>query len=97
MRPELCDAIRSQRLVHFFYRGGFRTVEPHCYGISTAGNEVLRAYQVEGHSESGKPIGWKLFRVSEMSSLTIMSEQFAGPRPGYNPEDSAMQTIFCRL
>jgi len=97
MRPELCDAIHSQQLVFFYYRGGFRAVEPHCYGISTAGNEVLRAYQVEGYSESGEPIGWKLFRVSEISSLTIMAEQFVGPRPEYNPDDSAMQTIFCCL
>lgn len=93
----LCSAIRSRELVRFYYNGGIRTVEPHCYGLSAAGPEPLRGYQIGGYSETGEPIGWKLFQVSKMSSLSVMDERFTGPRPSYNPDDSAMEVIFCQL
>ena len=89
MNPEICEAIKLKRIIRFNYSGGLRTVEPFCHGVSTAGNEVLRGYQTSGDSESGDPVGWKLFRVSEISNLTITNELFSGTRPGYNPNDSA--------
>ena len=97
MNPMLCSAIHSKKVIRFYYNGGFRTVEPLCYGVSTAGNEVLRGYQTGGYSESGNPIGWKLFRVSEISLLIITDEHFDGIRPGYNPNDSAMAIIYCHI
>ena len=97
MNPAICEAIQARRVVRFYYGGGHRVVEPHCYGMSTAGHEVLRGYQTSGYSESGESVGWKLFRVSEISGLEVTRETFAGARPGYNPNDSAMATIFCRL
>jgi predicted DNA-binding transcriptional regulator YafY len=93
----ICSAIESKKVIRFYYKGGFRRVEPFCYGVSTTGNEVLRAYQTGGYSESGNPIGWKLFRVSEISNLTLTDEHFDGVRPGYNPDDSAMTTIYCHV
>jgi len=97
MNQMICSAIQSRQVIRFYYNGGFRTVEPFCYGVSTAGNEVLRAYQTGGYSESGNPVGWKLFRVSEISSLTTTGEKFFGIRPDYNPQDSAMTTIYCHV
>lgn len=97
MNPAICEAIQARRVVRFYYGGGLRVVEPHCYGVSTAGHEVVRAYQISGYSQSGESVGWKLFRVSEISGLEVSGEAFAGARPGYNPNDSAMATIFCRL
>ena len=97
MNRTICEAINSRQVIRFNYKGGLRTVEPFCHGISTAGNEVLRGYQTSGYSESGDPVGWKLFRVSEISNLTITDELFSGTRPGYNPNDSAMATIHCHV
>ena len=97
MNPKICSAIRSRRIIRFYYDGGFRTVEPYCYGISTAGNEVLRGYQLGGYSRSGKPTDWKLFRVSEIQSLTITHRHFTGHRPEYDPNDSMMTRIFCHV
>lgn len=94
---QVCRAIQSQRVVRFSYDGGSRTVEPFCHGTSTAGNEVLRGYQTGGYSSSGEPVGWKLFEMAKLSSLTITDTQFSGRRPGYNPNDSAMQTIHCHV
>lgn len=95
MNQTICSAIRSRQVIRFYYNGGFRIAEPFCYGISKAGHELLRAYQTGGYSESGEPVGWKLFRVSQISSLTLTDQRFAGARPDYNPRDPAMETIFC--
>ena len=51
MNDEICAAIGSKQLLHLDYGGGSRTVEPYVYGVSTAGNEVLRAFQTGGHSQ----------------------------------------------
>jgi hypothetical protein len=98
MNTTICSAIDSKRIIRFYYDGGLRIVEPFCYGLSKKDSkELLRGYQVSGYSKSGDTVGWKLFRVSEMSSLTMIDEQFSGVRPGYNPNDSAMTTIYAHI
>lgn len=97
MNTMICSAINSKKVIRFDYNGGFRTVEPFCHGLSTAGNEVLRGYQTGGYSESGDSVGWKLFQVSKISSMTITNDYFDVKRPGYNPNDSAMTTIYCNV
>lgn len=96
MNSKICDAIQDQKLIEFYYEGGERIVEPHCYGLTTAGNEGLRAYQVDGYSSSGK-MGWKMFDLSKASSLNILDETFDSPRPGYRKSDRGMQEIYCEL
>jgi predicted DNA-binding transcriptional regulator YafY len=91
----VCQAIRERRVVSFHYDGGQRLVEPFCHGISTAGHEVLRGYQTGGYSSSGRLPAWRLFRLDEVSELTITSSIFDGTRPGYNSRDSAMTQVFC--
>lgn len=95
MNQDICSAIKSRRVLHFYYGGGYRRAEPFCYGVSRANNEVLRAYQVGGYSGSGNAVGWKLFEVGEMSNIEITDEQFNGARSGYNPNDLHMKQIYC--
>lgn len=97
MNTTICDAIQRRAVIQFYYGGGTRTVEPHCHGTSTAGNEVLRGYQTGGYSESGKPVEWKLFDVSEISSLSITNQIFTQNRPLYNSNDKAMRAVHCRV
>jgi hypothetical protein len=97
MNTAICDAIRRRAVIEFYYDGGMRTVEPHCHGTSTSGNEVLRGYQTGGYSESGKPVEWKLFDVSKMSALTITNQTFAQNRPSYNPNDKQMSVVHCHV
>jgi len=97
MQSVLCNAINSHLVLTFYYNGAHRKVEPFCYGRSSAGKDVLRGYQTSGDSESGNPLGWRLFDVSKISSMTVTEENFAGTRPGYNPNDSAMVQIYCRV
>lgn len=98
MRASICSAINGKQIIQFYYNGGSRLVEPFCLGVhKDTGNEVLRGYQVGGYSESGEPVGWKLFRVAEISSLVVIGKHFSGVRGGYNPNDSVMQTIYCHV
>lgn len=96
MNTQICDAIRNKNLIEFYYNGGNRTVEPHCHGVTTAGNEGLRAYQVDGFSESGK-MGWKMFDLGNASNIHILDEIFDGPRTGYKKGDRGMSQIYCEL
>ena len=91
------EAIQRRRVVKLFYGGGHRLVEPHCYGLSRDGKELLRAYQISGYSQSGQTQGWKLFRMDRASDISITDLYFQGPRPLYNPQDRAMAHIHCSL
>jgi hypothetical protein len=97
MNTNICSAIRSREVIRFHYDGGIRVVEPHCHGISLAGNEVLRGYQSGGYSQSGRPAAWKLFEVAKISSLQLTGQTFATNRPHYNPNDSQMTQVHCHV
>ena len=98
IRATLCSAVKSRRVVEFYYHGGFRTAEPYCLGIVMSGeadNESLLCYQVGGHSEYGGTEGWKLFRASEISDLEITGEPFRGDRVGCDLEELGIKNIYC--
>jgi hypothetical protein len=93
----ICEAIRRRRLLEFDYHGKRRVVAPYCHGVSTRGTEVLRAIQVRGQSSSGGRGMGKLWAVAEMVDLRALDEPFAPNDPNYNPDDTAMSEIHCRV
>jgi hypothetical protein len=93
----ICNAIKSWAVIEFYYERDFRRVEPHCHGVSKAGHEVLRGYQTGGFSQSGNPIGWRLFDVRKISNLYQTNETFSTARPGYNPNDQGMISVHCHV
>jgi hypothetical protein len=97
MNTLICDAIRARRVIRFIYDGYERVAEPHLYGISTADHEVLSAYLIGGWSASEGAPGWRKYRVRDMHDIHALAEPFAGPRPGYNPQDRQMRQVFCGL
>lgn len=97
MNNLIFNAISNKELLSFYYGGGNRIVEPHCYGINTAGHEVLCAYQVSGFSKSGAKPPWRSFQVSKMSAIMATEEHFTGARRGYRRGDSRMTRIFTQL
>ncbi|MFH1646825.1 MAG: hypothetical protein ABID71_03910 [Chloroflexota bacterium] len=98
-REALWAAIRSRRVIEFYYHGGYRTVEPFCLGVVMPGadNESLICYQTGGYSELREVVGWKLYRASEMENIEITRQEFGGDRPGYDPEGIDMAKIICRV
>lgn len=93
----ICRAIAARKLLMFGYGDQVRVVEPHLYGINSAGHEALRAWLRPGLSRAEPEGGWRMYLVPEMRAPQILDEQFAGPRPGYNPNDRHMQRVLCRL
>lgn len=94
---QICQAICERRLLTFEYNGQPRVVAPYCYGLSTRGSEVLRAVQVGGASSSGKFGFGKLWTVAQMKDVRVSDQPFAPNDPNYNPDDSAMTKVICRV
>ncbi|WP_298267477.1 hypothetical protein [Geobacter sp.] len=97
MRNTIINAIRQKKKLSLRYDGVMRIVEPHAYGISKKGHELLRCYQVRGGHTSYTPHDWDLLKVSEITALTDTGEHFACARPDYRRDDKAMQTIYAQL
>lgn len=95
MNTEIINAIKNQNVITFDYDGASRTVEPHCYGLTTKGNEAIRAYQIDGYSSSGK-MGWKLYDLSKADDIEVQDETF-GMRDDYKKGDKGMSRIFVEV
>jgi hypothetical protein len=82
-------AIQSRSLIQFQYNLGAdpgpRLVEPHMIAYNEAGNLSLSAWFLGGESASQKGQGWREYLLSGISGVTVLRQQFAAPRPGYNP------------
>ena len=76
MNRSIQTAINERRLIRLDYDPGQRIIEPHAYGSSNDGNELLRDFQVEGASASGEHHHWKLLRVDRINSMTVLDETF---------------------
>lgn len=87
----LTKATNSNKVVEIVYRPGRRRIQPHVLGLSKDRNCLLRAYQIEGASESGEHINWKLFRVDKIEAIEITDETFDADHPDYNPDDRVMK------
>jgi hypothetical protein len=93
----ICRAIHEHRLLAFDYHGHHRIVACYCHGTSTSGAEVLRAIQVGGASGSGGFGFGKLWLVADVRSPNLLEASFEPDDPQYNPNDSAMRAIHCRI
>ena len=93
----IATAIQGRNLLSFTYDGYRRTVEPHTYGMDTKGHMALRAYQVSGGSESREYVGWKLFHVNEMLSVSVQPQTFSSPRADYKRGDKVFSSIRAQL
>jgi hypothetical protein len=97
MNDTIINAIQHLEILSLTYDGIPREVEPHAYGISNKGNELLRCYQISGGHSSERPHEWELLTVSKISALANTGTRFSGPRPDYKRGDKAMATIYQEL
>lgn len=86
MNDQILRAIRTKTSLTFSYSDKPRRVQPHAYGLSRKGEDLLRAYD---------PIEatWKLFTVAKITDLAPTAEGFY-TAPGYVANDSAMSAIY---
>lgn len=85
----ICAAVQGKNLIQFDYAlgkdPGPRLVEPHMVAYNQAENLALSAWFLGGNSESQEGQGWREYLLSGISNVAILPQQFAMPRPGYNP------------
>ena len=94
---EVSDAIINHNYVDITYSDeensapGRRLIQPYAYGITMAGNECLRAFQISGDTLRGEP-KWKLFLLKRITSWHPRKQTFNIPPPmqGYNAPDYNM-------
>ena len=97
LRAQLCAAITRQSLVMFEYGDLIRVVEPHRFGVNSAGHEMLSGWLRAGYSRSDPAGGWRNYLLSDVSALQVLDAPFAGTRPGYAAHDPRMLEVYCEL
>lgn len=80
----------SKVIINYHTKGdnkntGSRIIEPVAYGLTTAGNPVIRAYQPYGDSTTKTP-GWKFFRLDRISYWEETGVKF-GKIPDFNMDE----------
>ena len=103
-RNEIISAINNRNICTIYYEGdtisnpGYREIEPYVYGLSKRENPVIRAYQLEGKTDSPENMpGWRLFRVDRMVDFINSGDIFNEPKPLYNPSgDKDMTRIYAQ-
>lgn len=92
-----CQAITSARCPTLNYHGFSRVVEVHAVGLTSDGRATMRVWQVRGGSNSGESPGWKLMKLDETLSASIIDEPSQAPRDRYKRGDSALHPIYCEV
>lgn len=93
MKHKICSAIQNKQVISFYYNNRQRVVEPHLLGHGKNNELTLSAWQLSGGTQES----WRQFHVSKISLLAITDRNFSFSRQGYNPNDSTMSRIECRL
>jgi hypothetical protein len=81
----------------FEYGDLIRVVEPHRFGVNSAGHEMLSGWLRAGYSRSDPAGGWRNYLVGDLGALQVLDAPFVGTRPGYAAHDPRMREIYCEL
>lgn len=81
---KILEAIEWPHTIVFKYGDSDRVVAPFVLGISSEKNPLMRGYQIEGISLSGKGSGWRVFQVKKMEELENHQEFFDYSEPEFN-------------
>lgn len=97
MKNEICQAINNKRLLGFYYDSLYRKVEPYTYGINTANNEALCAYQIDGQSKKRQIPSWGFFLLDKIENLNLLNDTFNYTQVDYRRGDKRMHQIFAEI
>ena len=97
LHRQICAAITRRSLVMFEYGDLIRVVEPHRFGVNSAGHPMLSGWLRAGYSRSDPAGGWRNYLLDEITAFQALDAPFAGTRPGYAVHDSRMREVFCEL
>jgi hypothetical protein len=97
LHAQLCSAITRRSLVMFEYGDLIRVVEPHRFGVNSAGHEMLSGWLRAGYSRSDPAGGWRNYLLPDIHALQVLDAPFAGTRPGYAAHDHRMPKVYAEL
>ena len=97
LHDRICAAITRRSLVMFEYADLVRVVEPHRFGINSAGHAMLSGWLRAGYSRSEPAGGWRNYLLDDIRSLQVLDAPFAGTRPGYTVHDARMREVYAQL
>lgn len=98
----ITDSIKNKYRVVINYEGdpwhgiapGMRVIEVYAYGITSAGNPVIRAFQPYGDTASTVP-NWKFFRIDRIKTWKPTYSIITKPAPKFNPNgDGSMKRVY---
>ena len=95
-RTLILQALEECRVVQILYAGGARIVQPHAILRKPDGTELLEAYQVKGHSDSGVEHGWKSFDLARVEQVELRAETFE-PRRDFKPVSSDSGVVVAQV
>jgi len=81
----------------FEYGDLIRVVEPHRFGVNSAGHEMLSGWLRAGYSRSDPAGGWRNYLMRDIHALQVLDAPFAGTRPGYAVHDQRMPRVYAEL
>lgn len=96
------NAVNNMHPVRIVYNGpsgtgnGEREIYPVAYGLSTAGNPVVRAFQPQGSTSSEVP-SWKFFRIDRIERWDNDNSRTFNPEElnGFNDKgDEQIETLY---
>lgn len=105
---DINDAIDNHHrvIINYHSKGediatGARVIEVYAYGLTKAGNPVIRAFEPYGDTRTRVP-SWKFFRLDRISSWKPTQQKFSRPASFYykglgefNPEgDNTMSSVY---
>jgi hypothetical protein len=93
----VCDAIRTRRLLRFVYDGYERVIEPHAYGVNSAGHEAVSGWLTAGWSASTPEPGWRMYLLEQMHDVAALAEPFDDVRPVFKEGDPHFVRIYCQV
>lgn len=90
-------AIAHRRLIEVSYQRFARLAEPDDYGRQ-GGVDRLLIYQRRGPARPGhSSIGWRLFDVAKVESLTVLDEEFQGSRGTQQQSHHNWDVVYARV
>ncbi len=72
----IIEAMQWPQLIWFHYGESDRVVAPVVIGVSSKGNPLMRGWQQEGVSRSGKGAGWRVFQIYKMENVQNFQDFF---------------------
>lgn len=79
------------------YHGHSRLVDPYTYGVDRKGHTALMAYQTGGTSGSGRIPDWRIFHLSEITTIAIEASYFVPVQRASAAQNKSFSSVIATL